>query len=362
MGAYITSIGTAVPKYRISQRDIVAFMTNNLGMNAEKQRELEILFRAAGIGHRHSVLADYTKSKGNFSFFPNTEGLEPFPSVAERMKVYQREAISLALDAINDCDNKNTDFTHLITVSCTGMYAPGLDFEIVKALNLPSSIKRTAINFMGCYAAFNAMKMANDICQANNKAKVLVVSVELCSLHFQKKTDTDTLLANALFGDGAAAMIVEPSPGAGLCMEFENFHCDLYTKGEQDMTWAIGDFGFEMTLSTYVPTLVQEGIKSLINNLFDSTDLDLSKVDHFAVHPGGKKILEAIESELNIDKSQNQHAYEILRNYGNMSSPTTLFVLKSIFDQLDGGNSGERILGLAFGPGLTLESMSIKIF
>lgn len=363
MGAYITSFGTALPEYRISQKDIATFMLKNLGMDNKQKKETEILFRASGIHHRHSVLKDYASTKEEFEFFPNSKLLEPFPGVSSRMQVFKKEALILSLEAARKCigDRSVEDFTHLITVSCTGMYAPGLDFDLVKSLGLSHSINRTSINFMGCYAAFNAMKMANDICTANKYSKVLIICVELCSLHFQKGTDMDTLLANALFGDGAAGIVVEGRPSNGLNLEIEKFHCDLLMEGEQDMTWGIGDFGFEMTLSSYVPKLIQKGIKSLIDNLFSGLKLQSEDIQHFAIHPGGKKILEVIEQELNISKDQNRYAYEVLKNYGNMSSPTILFVLSAVYNGLSEVNRNDNILSMAFGPGLTLESMILKV-
>jgi alpha-pyrone synthase len=363
MGAYITSFGTSLPEYRVSQKKLARFMSTNLELDGTKKKEMEVLFRASGIDTRYTVLKDYSTEKGDFIFFPNTKGLEPFPSVSSRMKVFRKEALKLSLDASRKCIGSSSidSISHLITVSCTGMYAPGLDFDLVKYLGLSHSVKRTSINFMGCYAAFNALKLANDICKANKGAKVLIASVELCSIHFQKDADLDTMLANALFGDGAASMIVEGEATNSINLKIENFHCDLMIEGEQEMTWGIGDHGFEMTLSTYVPDLIKKGVKSLIDNLLTSLELSTSQIQHFAIHPGGKKILEVIEAELNISKEDNKHAYQVMKNYGNMSSPTILFVLERIFLELEEKDKNSNILGLAFGPGLTLESMILKV-
>src|SRR5699024_10541350 len=146
--------------------------------------------------------------------------------------------------------------THLITVSCTGMYAPGLDIEIVQEARLSPSVKRTAINFMGCYAAFNAIKVGDAICKAEAEARVLIVCVELCSIHFQKKKDDDNILSNALFGDGAAAIVLQSTPPQAASLALERFHCDLSFEGKQEMAWHIGDHGFEMRLSAYVPDMI----------------------------------------------------------------------------------------------------------
>ena len=361
MAAFITSIGTAVPKHKISQEEIAEFMSLNLDLKGRQQRELEVLYRATGIQSRYSVLEDYTKPSGYFDFFSNESFLESFPSVSARMDAYRKEALPLSLEAIAAGTIVDRDFTHLITVSCTGMYAPGLDFDLVRTLELSSSIKRTAINFMGCYGAFNALKMADDICRARSKSKVLIVCVELCSLHFQKEMDKDTLLANALFGDGAAALVVEGIHGKGMNLKIENFHCALIPEGNKDMTWGIGDFGFEMTLSSYVPTLIKKGIGDLVASLLTEMGAGLADVSHFAIHPGGKKILEGVEQELGLEKNQNRHAYEVLKNYGNMSSPTVVFVLQHLLSELSDRDKGSKVMAMAFGPGLTLESMLLKV-
>ena len=169
------------------------------------------------------------------------------------------------------------------------------------------------------------------------------------------------MLANALFADGASAVLVEGTPRTGFNLLLESFHCELATEGEHDMTWTVGDLGFEMRLSSYVPEVVGSGIKSLTRELLSKTNLDLPAITYFAIHPGGKKILETIESELGLTKEQNKYAYKVLRKYGNMSSPTVLFVLREILDSLKVEDSGKRILSFAFGPGLTLESAVLKI-
>jgi len=241
------------------------------------------------------------------------------------------------------------------------MYAPGLDIDLVKKLQLPTNVLRTGINFMGCYAAFNAFKIADAFCRLDENAKVLIVCTELCSLHFQKEATEDNLISNALFGDGAAAVLVEGMTTAPLRLKLENFCSDLAFEGERDMAWAIGDLGFEMRLSTYVPSIIKSGILKLTKTLLDNISKNIDDIRYFAIHPGGRKILESIEEELGINKCQNEPAYHVLKNYGNMSSPTILFVLQEIVKKLTPGDHGEHIMSFAFGPGLTLESMVLKI-
>jgi prepilin-type processing-associated H-X9-DG protein len=214
---------------------------------------------------------------------------------------------------------------------------------------------------MGCYAAFNALKLADLFCSGEQNAKVLMVCTELCTIHFQKENTENNMLANALFADGSAALLVEAQPRKGINLKPIAFHCDLATEGEQDMAWTVGDWGFEMKLTSYVPEVIRNGIKKLSQSLLEQIAQNLSDVSYFAIHPGGKKILEVIEQELGISKESNRYAYEILKHFGNMSSPTVLFVINEICKTLSAKDQNKNILSFAFGPGLTLESMLLQI-
>lgn len=358
MPAFIQSIGTALPPFATDQSVIADFMVRHLKMDAEEERNLRILYRASGIKKRYSVLGDFHSRLNGQAFFK--ENIE-FPSAKPRMLIYQKHAIELADQAAKEALGSNPihEITHLISVSCTGMYAPGLDIELVERLKLNTHIQRTSINFMGCYAAFNAMKMANQIIASNVEAKVLIVCVELCSIHLQEKKDDENLLANAIFGDGAAALLIG-SQRTSRSLELQNFYSDLALSGKKEMGWYIGDHGFEMRLSAKVPDVIREGISELTDRLFQNIDLTLSDIDFFAIHPGGKRILEVIEEKLGISKEQNKHARNGLKIHGNMSSPTVLFIMKSILDSLKKEDDKKHLLSFAFGPGLTLESAVLK--
>lgn len=360
--SYITAIGTATPGHQFSQSAIADFMVRAMQLNEDEARKLRALYRATGIESRFSVLADYGKT-GDYEFYANTEDFTPMPSTRKRLDLFRKHATDLsceaALRALHSVAPK--DITHLIVVSCTGLYAPGLDIDVIKTLGLRLDIQRTCINFMGCYAAFNALKLADSFCGNQPDAKVLIICTELCSLHFQNSNTQDNMLANALFGDGSASMVVEGRPRKGLNLKPEIFHCDLAMNGEEDMAWTVGDVGFEMKLSAYVPNIIQSGIKELTTKLLNSISMDISDVNYFAIHPGGKRILEVIEKELGLTKSQNNYAYDVLRKYGNMSSPTVVFVLKELSGNLNGVDQNKKILSFAFGPGLTLESMVLSV-
>jgi predicted naringenin-chalcone synthase len=282
------------------------------------------------------------------------------------MDLYKKEALKLGVMAVTELLDEAPGFekeniTHLITVSCTGFYAPGLDIELIEAMDLPKNIQRSAINFMGCYAAFNAIKLGDAICRADKAARVVIVCVELCSIHFQKLKDDDNLLANTLFGDGAAAVLLSSQPAKGLNLLLENFYCDLAFEGKQEMAWQIGDHGFEMKLSSYVPDIIKSGIRQLTEKLLKNLHLSLEDIDKFAIHPGGKKILETIEKELGMTREDNKYAYQVLRDHGNISSATIIFVLQALCRDLKKEDHQKRILSFAFGPGLTLESMVTQV-
>lgn len=366
MAAYINAIGQAVPDNKIKQIEAYHWMCDALEYEkSDEKRILNLLYQSSGIENRYSVIADYARDKADFEFFPKTKGIEPFPTVKQRMQLYKKEALPLALKAIENCfettEFNYEDITHIITVSCTGMYAPGIDIELIDKLHLNKHVERFAIQFMGCYAAINGLKAANHICHSQAEAKVLVVCVELCSLHFLKTKSKDQWVSNALFGDGAAAILVSGKPSEGVSLEIEKFYCDIDPSGHDDMAWQIGDMGFEMALTSYVPVAVKSGIGILTQALLEKTGLKRSDIDYFAVHPGGKKILEAAQEALEMTEGEIHFSKEILSNYGNMSSPSVIFVLNSILKQLKHDDQGKNILGFAFGPGLTIESLLLKV-
>lgn len=364
MTTVISAIGTATPPFTQDQQVTAEKIATALALKPSEKRLLKSVYQATGIAKRHSVLGDFCRTEGNYEFFPNDAAL-PFPSTSQRMNIYKQHALPLAIQAVNNCLDslKNfdlSDITHVITISCTGMYAPGLDIELVQHLKLSSDAKRTCVNFMGCYGAFNGIKLADSICQASPQAKVLLVSVELCTIHFQKNDSMDNIISNAIFSDGAAAAIIETKKDRSKYLKLDAFYCDLLPQNAKDMTWHIGDSGFDIVLSTYVPEAIESGIAEFIQRLLIKNNLAFSEIDYFAIHPGGKKILEACEKALNISKEDNRYSYKVLKDYGNMSSATVLFVLKSIWDELGETQEPKKLFSCAFGPGLTLESMLLS--
>jgi predicted naringenin-chalcone synthase len=356
----ITSIGTAVPAWKHEQDAILDFMQRVYALGETEKRKLKFLYRQGGIDTRYSVIPDYSLPTGEWTFFSPSESLEPFPSLEQRMRYFREQAAPLSLQAIDSCLKSlpAQQVTHLITVSCTGMSAPGLDLELMELLQLPATTCRMSVNFMGCYAAIHALKMADAFCRADKQANVLIVCTELCTLHFQKEYTADNITSSLLFADGAAAVLVSGNQEQeGLAID--HFYSSVSFKGKQDMAWELSSTGFLMTLSGYIAELIGEDFDQLVGNALATAGLSAAEITHWCIHPGGKKILEAVHRSLGFTNGQLQHSYDVLREYGNMSSPTVLFVLQRIMNSLEKKEPG-RIFGAAFGPGLTMETFILS--
>lgn len=356
MNPSIISIGLASPGEPISQSEIARFMQTAHQLDELDSRKLGFLYKMSGIEFRHSVLDDFEKKDyREFSFFPKNKELSPFPGTKARMEIFQKEAPGLALQAsqtaLSQAGVSPEQITHLILVSCTGMLAPGIEMTLMNTLGIQDSAERFCIHFMGCYAAFSGIRLADKIIKAEPEAQVLLVSVELCTLHFQKEYTEDNLLANSLFADGAAAALIRKDSKG---LKINDYLSQVLREGEEDMAWGIGDFGFEMKLSKYIPNLLDNGIREL-SGLFERK-FNFSRISHFAIHPGGKQILQKVQEAFGLPSSVNDHAMEVLRQFGNMSSATILFVLERMIK--DPKVSGD-ILSLGFGPGLTLETLHL---
>ena len=322
---------------------------------ADEARKLRFMYAQSGIDQRYSVIPDYSKSLHDWKFYPHTENLEPFPSLEQRMAVYTKQAPLLSVDAIRDClshQHSPQAVTHLITVSCTGMSAPGLDLQVMELMDLPKTIFRTSINFMGCYAALHALKLADAICKSDKAANVLIVCTELCTLHFQKEATMDNMASSLLFGDGSAAVLVMHDEAKEEGLTIDGFYSEVKPKGKRDMAWELSSSGFLMTLSGYVPDLIEEDFAEIVENALNRTGKTASEISHWCIHPGGKKILQAIHKSLCFSNGQLQCSYDVLREFGNLSSATILFVLKQMMEQKKPAN----LFGAAFGPGLTVET------
>jgi predicted naringenin-chalcone synthase len=355
--AKITSIATATPPYKISQNDVFAFM-QPLFKSEALAHKVRSIYHNSGIEYRYTSLPDFiphTKDKLLFENITNSVLLE------KRMKVYEQESLRLSELAINklfdESEVEPKSVTHLITVSCTGFMAPGLDILLARSIKLNVSVERTSVNFMGCYAALHALKHASYICKSNPQSKVLIVCVELCTLHFQSADDMDTLTSNAIFGDGVAACLVSDQEDDSNGYLISNHYSELYYQGIEDMEWKLSSHGFLMTLTSRVPLHIKNSIAALAHRSLSYYNISLPEIDTWALHPGGRKILDCITQELSLQPEQVNSSYHILKEYGNMSSATILFVLKHI---LENKPQSKQVMAMAFGPGLTMETMLLE--
>jgi predicted naringenin-chalcone synthase len=354
----IISIGTALPPFRHRQEDIRHFMQRIYAFNEYDRRRLGFLYQQSGIGSRYSVLNDYGQPPGAWTFYPATENLEPFPTLEERMQVFDRYAPELSVLAVRNCLGNRVparSITHLITVTCTGLSAPGLDLQLMERLDLPSHVFRTSVNFMGCYAAIHALKLADTICRCEPDARVMIVCTELCTLHFQQEATMDNIMASLLFGDGSAAVWVSGDADRNEGLPLQGFYAEVKSEGKQEMSWALSSTGFRMTLRSYIPGLIEADFAGLVENALAQVGQQRDSISAWCIHPGGRRILDAIAKSLSLPREKLGESYAVLRQYGNMSSPTILFVLDEIMKKMSGGKP-ERIFGAAFGPGLTMET------
>jgi alpha-pyrone synthase len=343
--AYLQRVATAVPDHDIHE----AFVDFAGGMLTDPRARtiFQRLVAKSEIRHRYSCLARDPASSGftadAYSFYASGS----FPSTAERMRVFEAAAPLLArraLDRLALTAEERGRIRHLIVTSCTGFYAPGLDFDILDALGLPGSTERTFVGFMGCYAAINALKLARHMVRSEPGASVLVVNLELCTLHFHETQDLGDTLSFLLFGDGCAAALVGSEP-AGFALD--SFHALRLPETADLITWRIGDLGFDMFLSTQVPHAIAKAMRACGSAVTEDRAIEL-----WAVHPGGRAIIDAVEDGLGLAPEAVRASRCVLSRYGNMSSATVMFVLEQMLREAAPGQSG---CALSFGPGVTAE-------
>jgi len=352
---------TVVPTYTYQQQDVGAQMLEWTSDPRDK-RLVRMLYRSSGIDTRYSVIPDW--GDGFFAFGERSNTIQP--TTAQRNSIYSKEASAMAAELGHKVLQHNDSFcakdiTHVVTASCTGFFNPGIDYILCRELGLADNTQRYHLGFMGCYAAFPALNMATQFCRANPEAVVLVMCLELCSLHLQLNGSEDSLLANALFADGAAAALVSSRPATnGHSCRIMDFHSALIPSGVDAMAWSIGDNGFDISLSSYVPKIIGAGIADITRPLLDRHNVSSEDVHTWAVHPGGKSIIDKVAEGLQIPPDKVAASRDILRRFGNMSSATILFVLHDILatQKVD----HQQLIGaMAFGPGLTAEMALLQI-
>jgi predicted naringenin-chalcone synthase len=360
MDISILAVSTAVPPYSFAQEDLANQIINMLSMDSEKAQIIKQLHQNSAIRTRYSVIPDFTKKRQEWNFW-GSEFPKKIPGMSQRNNTYKTEAPKLAYEAakkaLNSWGGDPSTISHVISVSCTGMVAPGIEFDLMKLLKLKSSTQRLGINFMGCFGAFKGLSVAQSFAKENPAYRILLVCTELCSLHFQADQTPDNMLANSLFSDGAAAVIVGANPALNETPLWKI--CNKGSLGLDDtrdkMKWEVGDNGFVMKLSHTVPVLlgrqISAFVESLVDENFSYTDCD------WAVHPGGKSIIQSIEKALKLDKGLTQASWDTLANYGNMSSASFLFVLNRL---LELKSRQKWTVGIGFGPGLSVEGIVLS--
>jgi alpha-pyrone synthase len=354
---HIAGIGTALPPFHALQSETAPVHAALAGLDPGRTRTLRALYRKSGVRTRWSVLLEGAEGdlmeRQRFYKVALDEG-DQGPTTAERMAIYEtwapRLASTAAHRALGGAGVAPGAVTHLVTVSCTGFASPGFDIGVIEALGLPRGVERTQVGFMGCHAALNGVRAARGFCEADPHAVALVVAVELCSLHFAYEWNPDLLVANALFGDGAAAMVVGSGPREGWGIAGSG--TVLLDDCGDEMTWRIGDHGFLMTLSPRVPDTIRGAIGPWIRGWLRDFGMEVSDVASWAVHPGGPRILEAVEEGAGFPRSRSEVSRAVLAEHGNMSSATILFIL----DRLRASRAPLPCVALAFGPGLTAEA------
>jgi predicted naringenin-chalcone synthase len=348
--AYINRIATAVPPHDV-HRAFIDFATGLLAEGTVRNL-FRRMARLSAIEHRYSFLQPFTTPDGSWKDAEHLYESGNFPQTARRMQMFERFAPQLAQRALDNLaltDEERRGITHVVVTSCTGLYAPGLDFEVVNHLGLNPSVERTMIVFMGCYAAINALKSARHIVRSEPEAKVLVLNLELCTLHFQETHDLEQVLSFLLFADGCAASLVS-ARHEGLAID--SFLALNIPETSHLITWRVGDLGFDMHLSGKVPSEIGRALKEMVRQV--TRGKDPLSIDLWAVHPGGRSILDSVEKSFNLPAEALSYSRDVLMRYGNMSSATVMFVLQQAMSSAQPGQQG---CAMSFGPGLTAETM-----
>lgn len=354
MPMLIAGIGTALPPHRIAQSDAAEIAQQYSCETPAQQRLFKGMYRRAGVETRHSVVLE--RSDGELaarqSFYSQAH-----PTTGDRMRKYEEHsgalAVSAAKEALRDAATLPERVTHVITVSCSGFGAPGFDIALFKQLGLAPNVARTHVGFMGCHGLLNGLRVARAFLAEDPRRCVLLCAVEMCSLHHQYGWNSDRIVANALFADGAAALVgVSGQPSSDSVYQVVASGSMILDDCEDAMTWRISDHGFAMTLSPRVPELISRTIRPYLDGWLAGQGIDFAAVGSWAVHPGGPRILAAFGEATGLARAMLEPSYQVLAEFGNMSSPTVLFIL----DRLRRLRAPRPCVALAFGPGLAVES------
>jgi predicted naringenin-chalcone synthase len=347
--AYLNRVATAVPPHDIHNAFVRFAYT--LLTDPRERAVFERLVVKAQIHHRQAVFAPAAHPEGISVDAGGFYSRGAFPSTGQRMQRFEAHAAPLAVQAVDALarDAAPLDITHVLVTTCTGMYAPGLDLDLVAQCRLAPSVERTMIGFMGCYAALNALKLARHIVRSDPRSRVLIVNLELCSLHLQEVNTLAEMLAFLVFGDGCAASLVTAEP-TGLALG--DFRTLILPDTRGLITWKVRDQGFDMVLSGQVPGAIAKGLDRMKGELFGGGGA--AAIDLWAVHPGGRSVLDGVAQGLALEASALAPSRRVLADHGNMSSATVMFVLADLLASAPARATG---CAMSFGPGLTAETM-----
>lgn len=370
MTAFLRSFRTQLPPNGIEQED-AARLASSLEISTRWNHALPALYRKSGVQHRYSVLLQQQAGTEPFrqEFYSHRCDTPNGPTTSARMAAYEQYASALlepaCRNAVLAAGIQASDIRNLITVSCTGFCSPGIDHQLMTSLELNPNVQRTHVGFMGCHGMINGLRTADQIVRASPDAIALVGAVELCSLHQQYTDDPQQLVANALFADGAAGVIVSHAERNDDShpdnWEIVSTHSIWLPGTDRYMSWKISDHGFVMQLSPEVPEVLSQHLRSPVHEWLATHGLGINDIDHWAIHPGGPRILDACETAFSLSTSQMEDSRAILRQCGNMSSPTVIFILERIHRALSTvRNKTVHCLVIAFGPGLHAELLLLR--
>ncbi len=351
MSFSIWGLGTALPELHATQERAAGLINRASGYDAEQSLWVESLYRKTGVRHRHLAMLEHIDeildAPGHHPGFPTRWRMERYEELAAPL------ADLAAGRALAAAGVEASEITHLVTVSCTGFAAPGFDLALFDSLGLGPGTQRTHVGFMGCHGALNGLRVARAFAASDRSARVLVCAVELPSLHFRYEPDPRLTVVNALFADGAAAVVgrAEPLDEADAWRLVAGGSA-LVPGTADSMTWRIGDKGFEMTLSQKVPATIGEHLRPWLVAWLAGHGLAIADVASWAIHPGGPRVLDATEHALGLKAEATLESRAVLADLGNMSSPTILFIL----DRLRRRGAPRPCVALGFGPGLVIEA------
>lgn len=351
----LIDLATAPPPYVVRQTTAAAELKQRMGGNPVTNRMIDAAASRSGIETRHVVVADADPAVGKKFYAVTSAG--PHPGTAPRMSLYREWSGRLAVEAssalLAKTETPPASIDRLITISCTGFSAPNFDQQIITRLGLPPSVRRTHIGFMGCAAALVGLNNVLEAGQGPGRM-ILLVALELCSLHVQTEPTRDNILANMLFADGCAAALFSSDPGRAGKARLLSTDSFLLENSEGMMGWEIGDHGFRMALSASLPDVIAGSAIPAARKIFSDRNLSPDRICHWALHPGGRAILDALQHGLELSNAQMTPSRAVLNRYGNMSSASIVYVIKEVLET-SSIRPGELLCAVAFGPGLTME-------